>query len=82
MGADPDHAIVRGLDADLLALDEALRRLDALDSRKSKVVELRFFGGLTMEEIAHVLCVSKRTVESDWHLARAWLSRELCEDHS
>lgn len=66
-------------DVDLLALDEALTRLFALSERAGKVVELRFFGGLAVEEVAHVLNVSKRTVEGDWQMARAWLSRELSE---
>jgi RNA polymerase sigma-70 factor, ECF subfamily len=64
-------------DEDVIALDEALERLAALDPRQAKVVELRFFGGLSVEEVAHALGVSKRTVEGDWTFARAWLSREL-----
>jgi len=60
---------------DLLELDQALRDLEALDRRLHRVVELRFFGGLTMDEIAAALGVSKRTVESDWSIARAWLRR-------
>lgn len=63
--------------ADLLALDEALERLGALNVRQSQVVELRYFGGLNEEEIAEVLKVSSRTVRHDWSLARAWLYREL-----
>jgi RNA polymerase sigma factor (TIGR02999 family) len=63
--------------ADLLALDEALQRLGALNARHSQVVELRYFGGLNEEEIAEVLKVSPRTVRNDWSLARAWLYREL-----
>jgi RNA polymerase sigma factor (TIGR02999 family) len=62
---------------DLLALDEALTALAALDSRKGEVVELRFFGGLTVEEAAEVLKVSPETVKRDWKLAKAWLQREL-----
>jgi RNA polymerase sigma factor (TIGR02999 family) len=64
-------------DEDVIALDEALERLAKLDPRQAKVVELRFFGGLGVEEVAHALGVSKRTVEGDWTFARAWLSREL-----
>ena len=64
-------------DEDVLALDEALERLAKLDPRQAKVVELRFFGGLNVEEVAEALGVSKRTVEGDWTFARAWLSREL-----
>lgn len=63
--------------ADLVALDEALESLANLNDRQSKVVELRFFGGLTVEETAEVLKVSSGTVERDWSLARAWLHREL-----
>ena len=63
--------------ADLLALDEALCRLADLSPRQSRVVELRYFGGLNEEEVAEVLKVSPRTVRSDWSLARAWLRREL-----
>lgn len=62
---------------DLLALDEALKRLKALDPRKAQVVELRFFGGLSVEETASMLGVSSDTVLRDWRLARSWLYREL-----
>ena len=62
---------------DVAALDEALDALATLDSRKSQVVELRFFGGLTVEETAEVLAVSPDTVMRDWKLARAWLRRWL-----
>lgn len=64
---------------DPIALDEAMKKLAAFDERKSKVVELRFFSGLTVDEVAEVLNVSKSTVEGDWRMARAWLSRELAE---
>ncbi len=64
-------------DTDVLALDEALERLAALSPRQSRVVELRYFGGLSEDEIAEVLKVSLRTVQSDWRLARTWLYREL-----
>ena len=60
-------------DVDLIALETALERLARLDERKAKVVELRFFGGLTMEEIAEVIGVSRATVEREWSFARAWL---------
>jgi RNA polymerase sigma factor (TIGR02999 family) len=63
--------------ADILALDDALRALAAVDDRKKQVVELRFFGGLTVEETAEVLGVSPETVKRDWKLAKAWLRREL-----
>ena len=62
---------------DLVALDDALAALEQVDSRKSKVVELRFFGGLTAEETAQVLNVSPDTVLRDWKLAKVWLLREL-----
>jgi RNA polymerase sigma factor (TIGR02999 family) len=62
-----------GPDVDLIALEDALERLAAEDARKARVVELRFFGGLAMDEIAEVLQVSKTTVERDWTFARAWL---------
>ena len=62
---------------DLVALDEALQTLAAFDERKSKVVELRFFGGLSVDETAEVLKVSAVTVMRDWGLAKAWLLREL-----
>ena len=64
-------------DVDVLALDEALSRLDAVEPRWSHLVELRFFGGLTVGETASVLEVSPATVKRDWSLARAWLYREL-----
>jgi len=63
--------------ADLLALDDALARLAVLSPRQGRVVELRYFGGLTEEEVGEVLHVSSRTVRQDWRLARAWLYREL-----
>jgi RNA polymerase sigma-70 factor, ECF subfamily len=63
--------------AELLAIDEAMQRLAKLDPRQSKVVELRFFGGLTVEETAEALAISPITVKRDWNLARAWLYGEL-----
>jgi RNA polymerase sigma-70 factor, ECF subfamily len=63
--------------ADLVALDEALTALAELDERQSKVVELRFFGGLNVEETAEFLKVSPATVRRDWSIARAWLHREM-----
>src|SRR5262245_7872324 len=60
-----------------LALDHALERLETLDSELAKIVELRAFGGLTIEEAAHVLGVSPSTAKRDWRAARAWLNREL-----
>jgi len=64
---------------ELLALDEALKTLETIDQRKSRVVELRFFGGLSVNETAHVLNVSPETVHRDWRFAKAWLLRELTD---
>jgi len=64
---------------ELLAVDEALKALAEVDARKCEVVELRFFGGLTVEETAAALNVSQETVKRDWNLAKAWLLRELSE---
>ena len=72
--ADP---VAESPDVDVLALDEAMNRLAGFDARKSRVVELRFFGGLGIDDTAEVLGVSHATVERDWSLARAWLFREL-----
>jgi len=62
---------------DLIALDDALQSLARIDLRKSRVVEMRFFAGLTLDEIAEVFKVSSRTVSRDWELAQAWLYREM-----
>jgi RNA polymerase sigma-70 factor (ECF subfamily) len=67
----------REQDADLVELDEALDHLAALDPRKARVVEMRFFGGLSVEESAEVLQVSEVTVRRDWQFAKTWLVREL-----
>ena len=64
-------------DADLEAVDEALQQLAVEDPRKARVVELRFFGGLSMDEIARTLGISLRTAQNDWAFARAWLYRAL-----
>ncbi len=64
-------------DADLMALDDALRRLQDVHPRQARVVEVRFFGGLTFEEIADLLGLSVTTARADWYFARAWLRREL-----
>ena len=64
-------------ETDLVALDEALRNLAKLSLRQSQIVELRYFGGLSEEEIAETLKISTRTVRRDWNVARAWLYREL-----
>lgn len=62
---------------DLIVLDEALTNLASFDERQSKIVELKYFGGLTLEEIADVLDISHTTVKRDWKIARAWLRRQL-----
>ncbi len=67
----------KNTDVDLVELDEALDRLALLNERQAKVVELRFYAGLDVEETAEVLRVSPRTVKGDWRVARAWLQREL-----
>ena len=74
-----DEALMPAKEAghDLIALDDALQALAKFDERKSRVVELRFFGGLSVEETASVLGVSVDTVMRDWKLARAWLLKEL-----
>ena len=74
-----DEALIvsRESGADLVALDEALKELALIDNRKSRVIELRFFGGLAVDETAEVLRVSAETVKRDWRLAKAWLLRRL-----
>lgn len=64
-------------DIDLIALDQALTKLAALDARKSRIVELKFFGGMTTEETAEVMEISGATVEREWMVARAWLYRAV-----
>ena len=77
-----DEAAVLPADSDrgLIALDEALAAFSGIAARQAKVVELRYFGGLTEEEIASVLDMSPRTVRRDWEFARVWLARELADD--
>ena len=77
-----DEALVVSNDtgADLVALDDALEALAAVDARKSQVVEMRFFGGLTVAETAEALHVSEETVARDWRLAKVWLLREISGD--
>jgi len=69
-------------DPGLVALDDALRSLAELDERKARVVELRFFGGLTIEEVAAVLKVAEETVQRDWKFAKSWLRRALTMEKS
>ena len=68
--------------AEVIALDDALKGLAEIDLRKSRIVELRFFGGLSIEETAEVLAVSPGTVMRDWTLAKAWLRREITADNN
>ena len=75
-------AVAPNQPSDLLAIDEALEALTRIDGRKGRVVELRFFGGLTIEETADVLMISPETVRRDWRLAKAWLLRELGGAHA
>jgi len=74
-----DEAVAGGVekDLDLVALDEALNRLKEIDERQVQVVELRYFSGLTLEETAEALKVSRTTVAEDWKMAKAWIRREL-----
>ena len=72
-------ALSKGQDLDVVGLDEALTRLEKIDEQQGKIVELRFFSGLTVEETAEVLGISSGTVKRDWSMAKAWLHRELSE---
>jgi len=74
---DEALAVSKERDAEIMAIDEALVALAAVDARKSQVVELRFFGGLSVDETAEVLKVSPETVKRDWRFARSWLHRAL-----
>ena len=77
---DEAYGIGWSPDVNILELDEALNRLSLLDPRKGRVIEMRFFGGLSVEETAEALRISPETVMRDWKLARAWLYRELSVD--
>ena len=77
LSLDESLAIPVGPDADIARLDDALNSLAAADARKAKTVELRFFGGFSVEETAKVLNVSVRTVMNDWQFAKVWLLREM-----
>jgi RNA polymerase sigma factor (TIGR02999 family) len=74
LAALPDRTL------EILSLDEALSRLETLDERQARVVEMRFFSGLEVDEIGRVLGVSEATVKRDWRFARAWLLAELAEN--
>ncbi len=73
-------AVFRDSRTDIVALDDALQALSAIDPRKSRVVEMRFFGGLSIKETAEVLNVSEETVVRDWRLAKVWLLRQLSRE--
>lgn len=77
VGFDDGQSSAEPWDTDLLELDRALRELSKVDARQARIVELRFFGGLSVAETAELLGVSDRTVEGDWRMARAWLHRAL-----
>ena len=77
---DEATAVARDREVDLVSLDEALDRLAKIDPQQSRVVELRFFGGLNVEETAEVLRISPATVKRDWSVAKAWLYREISGD--
>ena len=77
---DDATVAVQGQDLDVVAVDEALTRLAKIDEQQSRVVELRFFSGLTVEETAEVMGISPATVKRDWSMAKAWLHRELSGD--
>jgi RNA polymerase sigma factor (TIGR02999 family) len=72
------ESVCKGKTADVIQLDEALTRLADFDPQQAQLVELRFFGGLSIEETAGVLGVSRATVKRNWNLSKAWLARELC----
>jgi RNA polymerase sigma factor (TIGR02999 family) len=75
------HAIGEGLSVDLIALHDALNALAAIDQRKCRVVELKFFGGLTIAEIAELMDLSPATIEREWSFTRAWLYQALADGH-
>jgi len=79
---DESAILSRERASELIALDEALTSLTAIDPRRSRVVELRFFGGLSNEEIAEVLKISPNTVTRDWNVAKAWLYREMSREQA
>lgn len=78
---DDDKAVTQAPSAELLAVDEALARLEKLDPRQARVVELRYFGGLTVEESAEALGISTKTVTREWNVAKAWLYGALKNGH-
>jgi RNA polymerase sigma factor (TIGR02999 family) len=77
---DTKIALLPKPEVDLLALDDALNKLTSLDSQQSRIIEMKFFGGLSIEETAAVLDISPATVKREWATARAWLQREMSKD--
>ena len=77
LSLDESLGLAAGADTDVLAVDAALTRLEALDPQQARIVELRFFGGLTVDQVAQQLGMSKRAVEAEWTMIAAWLRREL-----
>jgi len=77
-----DDVLTLERDEDVLDVEEALQKLAVIDPRQATIVELRFFGGLTVEEVAAVMKLSKRTVEAEWTMIRAWLRKELSGNDS
>lgn len=77
LSLDDAVSFARNKEVDLIALDDALNRLAEIDTQQSRIVEMRFFGGLTIEEITEALSISHATVERDWRMAKSWLRREL-----
>ncbi len=74
---DEDTTIAPSRDNDVLALDEILQNLQHLDPRQAKIVEMRFFGGMTVQEVANVLGLSTRTIENEWKMCRAWIRKRF-----
>lgn len=79
---DEAAAVTEARAAELIAVDEALEKLTVMDARKGRIVELRFFGGLSLEETAEVMGVSSPTVQREWRAAKAWLRRMLADDEN
>ena len=82
LSLDPELAPAQKREIDLVALDDALGKLAALDPQQGRLIELRFFGGLPIEETAVVMGISAATVKREWATARAWLRREMKRDAS
>ena len=81
LGLDDAVSFANEKEFDVLVLEEALSSLEKLDPRQAKIVELRFFGGLSIEEVAHVMKLSTTTIRREWTIAKAWFQRELVRNH-